>query len=66
MFGFAVFVYGFLASFVLSSIKRNTLAGVPNPPMVTAVGWGLMSMSLVLAALLAGWAFVQAFSGQAV
>jgi hypothetical protein len=47
-----VFFYGLLAAFVLTSMHRNRKQARPSPKMVTAVGWGLFSMSSTLAVLL--------------
>lgn len=54
MIEFSVFLYGLLAGFILLSAERNRRLARPNPAMVTAVGWGLFSMSSTLAVLLGG------------
>ncbi len=51
MLEFSVFIYGLLTGFVLISAEQNRRAARPNPAMVTAVGWGLFSMSSTLAVL---------------
>lgn len=51
MLEFSVFIYGLLSAFVLISAEQNRRAARPNPVMVTAVGWGLFSMSSTLALL---------------
>lgn len=51
MVEFSVFLYGLLSAFVLISAEQNRRAARPNPAMVTAVGWGLFSMSSTLALL---------------
>jgi len=52
MIEFTVFLYGLLTAFVLMSVEQNRRLERPNPSMVTAVGWGLFSMSSTLAVLL--------------
>lgn len=52
MIEFTVFLYGLLTAFVLMSAEQNRRLSRPNPAMVTAVGWGLFSMSSTLAILL--------------
>lgn len=52
MLEFAIFLYGLLAGFVLLVANRNQRYARPNPAVVQAVGWGLMSLSSTLAALL--------------
>ena len=54
MIEFSVFLYGLLTAFVLLSAEQNRRLSRPNPAMVTAVGWGLFSMSSTLAVLLGG------------
>lgn len=54
MIEFTVFLYGLLSAFVLMSAEQNRRLERPNPAMVTAVGWGLFSMSSTLAVLLGG------------
>ncbi|APR53513.1 hypothetical protein CA223_06380 [Sphingomonas koreensis] len=54
MIEFTVFLYGLLTAFVLMSAGQNRRLERPNPAMVTAVGWGLFSMSSTLAVLLGG------------
>lgn len=61
MFEFAAFTYGLLASFILASIARNKKENRANPPIVTMLGWGMMSMSLTFSLLLAGWALWHSF-----
>lgn len=51
MLEISVFLYGLLTGFVLISAEQNRRAARPNPAMVTAVGWGLFSMSSTLAIL---------------
>ncbi len=51
MIEFSVFIYGLLAGFVLLSAEQNRRQSRPNPTMVIAVGWGLFSMSSILAIL---------------
>ncbi len=51
MIEFSVFIYGLLAGFVLLSAEQNRRQARPNPTMVVAVGWGLFSMSSILAIL---------------
>jgi hypothetical protein len=52
MLEFAVFLYGLLAGYVLLIGSQNARRDRPNPVMVQAVGWGLLSMSSILATLL--------------
>ncbi len=52
MIEFSVFLYGLLTAFVLMSAEQNRRLSRPNPAMVTAVGWGLFSMSSTLAVLM--------------
>lgn len=54
MIEFTVFLYGLLTAFVLMSAEQNRRLARPNPTMVTAVGWGLFSMSSTLAVLMGG------------
>ncbi len=54
MIEFTVFLYGLLTAFVLLAAEQNRRLERPNPAMVTAVGWGLFSMSSTLAVLLGG------------
>lgn len=49
---FGVFIYAFLAGFVLLSLQRNQRLARPSPQVVTLVGWGLFSLSSTLAVLL--------------
>lgn len=60
MVEFSVFLYGLLTAFVLMSAKQNRRLARPNPAMVTAVGWGLFSMSSTLAVLMGGVALALA------
>lgn len=60
MIEFTVFLYGLLSAFVLLSAEQNRRLSRPNPAMVTAVGWGLFSMSSTLAVLLGGVALALA------
>lgn len=60
MIEFSVFIYGLLSAFVLLSAEQNRRLARPNPAMVTAVGWGLFSMSSTLAVLLGGVALALA------
>lgn len=60
MLEFTVFLYGLLSAFVLMSAEQNRRLSRPNPAMVTAVGWGLFSMSSSLAVLLGGVALALA------
>ena len=60
MIEFTVFLYGLLSAFVLLSAEQNRRLARPNPAMVTAVGWGLFSMSSTLAVLLGGVALALA------
>jgi hypothetical protein len=57
---FFVFLYGMLAMFVILSIRRNQRMQRPSPAMVTAMGWGLFSLSTTLAVLMAGLALALA------
>lgn len=57
MIEFSVFVYGLLSGFVLIAAAQNRRLNRPNPAMVTAIGWGLFSMSSTLAVLLGAIAF---------
>lgn len=54
MIEFSVFIYGLLSAFVLLTAEQNRRLSRPNPVMITAVGWGLFSMSSTLAVLLGG------------
>lgn len=60
MIEFTVFLYGLLTAFVLMAAEQNRRLERPNPAMVTAVGWGLFSMSSTLAVLLGGVALALA------
>lgn len=60
MIEFTVFLYGLLTAFVLMSAEQNRRLSRPNPAMVTAVGWGLFSMSSTLAVLMGGIALALA------
>ncbi|WP_447724980.1 hypothetical protein [Sphingomonas koreensis] len=60
MIEFSVFLYGLLTAFVLMSAEQNRRLARPNPAMVTAVGWGLFSMSSTLAVLMGGVALALA------
>jgi hypothetical protein len=60
MIEFSVFLYGLLTAFVLMSAEQNRRLSRPNPAMVTAVGWGLFSMSSTLAVLMGGIALALA------
>lgn len=48
---FLVFMYAVLAMFVVNAIQQNNRLQRPTPQMVTAVGWGLFSLSSTLAIL---------------
>lgn len=52
MLEIAIFLYGLLAGCTLLIARNNQRAARPNPAMVQAVGWGLMSMSSILSVLL--------------
>lgn len=52
MLEFAVFLYGLVAGVVLLTTQRNQREARPNPLMVQALGWGLLSMSSILSLLL--------------
>lgn len=60
----AVFLYGLCAGLVLMIASKNRREARPNPTVVTAMGWGLMSMSSVLALLLATVALAMALGAQ--
>lgn len=60
----AVFLYGLCAGLVLMIASRNRREAKPNPAVVTAMGWGLMSMSSVLALLLAAVAMAAMLGAQ--
>ena len=60
----AVFLYGLCAGLVLMIASRNQREAKPNPAVVTAMGWGLMSMSSVLALLLAAVAMAAMLGAQ--
>lgn len=60
MLEIAVFLYGLCAGLVLMIASRNQREARPNPAVVTAMGWGLLSMSSVLALLLATVAMAMA------
>lgn len=60
MIEIAVFLYGLCAGMILLIAQRNRRESRPNPTVVTAMGWGLMSMSSVLAVLLFAVAFAMA------
>lgn len=49
---FFVFMYAMLAVFVIHAMRRNQRLQRPSPQMVTAVGWGLFSLSSTLAVLM--------------
>lgn len=57
---FFVFVYAMLATFVIQAMRRNQRLQRPSHQMVTAVGWGLFSLSSTLAVLMMGVAFALA------
>lgn len=48
----AVFAYGFVASFILACLQKNLRTQRSNAPALAVVGWGLMSASFAMAALL--------------
>lgn len=52
MLDFAVLIYCLLAGFVVTSVNRNRREQRPDTPMLALVGWGLMSASFTLFALL--------------
>ena len=54
MVEFMVFCYALLASFVISAMARNHKLQRPSGQLMTAVGWGLFSLSSTLAVLLVG------------
>lgn len=56
MIDFALFFYGLLAMFVLSSMTRNVKEQRPHSRVLTMAGWSLMSSSATLGLLLAGYA----------
>jgi hypothetical protein len=56
----AVFLYGLCAGLILMIAHRSQREARPLSPMVTAVGWGLMSMSSILALLLFALALAMA------
>ena len=58
---FLVFMYAMLAMFVVSAIQQNNRLQRPTSQMVTAVGWGLFSLSSTLAVLLGAVALALAF-----
>lgn len=60
----AVFLYGLCAGLVLMIAGKNQREAKPNPMLVTAMGWGLMSMSSVLALLLGTVALAAAMGAQ--
>lgn len=49
---FLVMMYAMLAMFVISAVQQNNRLERPTSQMVTAVGWGLFSLSSTLAVLL--------------
>lgn len=57
---FFVFVYAMLAMFVVQAMRRNQREARPNPQMVTAMGWGLFSLSSTLAVLFGAMALAMA------
>ena len=58
MLEFTTFAYTLLASFVLSSARRNQRLRRPHAARLVMAGWVLMSMSFALALMLLGWALV--------
>jgi hypothetical protein len=54
----SVFVsfYGFIAMFVLSSLRRNRREQRPDAPLLALAGQGLMAASITGAVLAAGFA----------
>ncbi|MEZ0495444.1 hypothetical protein [Sphingomonas sp. IW22] len=52
MIEFAVFLYGLSAGLVLMIAQRAQREARPIPAVVNAMGWGLISMSSMLAILL--------------
>jgi hypothetical protein len=60
MIQFFLFMYAMLAVFVIQAIRRNQKLQRPSHQMVTAVGWGLFSLSSTLAVLMMGVAFAVA------
>ncbi len=60
MLEFTAFTYTLLASFVLSSARRNERARRPHAARLVMAGWVLLSMSFALALMLSGWALVLA------
>lgn len=58
MMGSVVLAYGFLTSFVLSSLSRNRREERPDAPILTYAGHGLMAASVTggcLALSAAAW-----------
>lgn len=51
MMTFMVLAYGFVASFVLSSLSRNRRDARPDAPILTYAGHGLMAASAAGACL---------------
>jgi hypothetical protein len=47
-----VFFYGVVAMFVIAAVDRNRRESRAHAPVLTLVGWGLMSTSFAAAALM--------------
>jgi hypothetical protein len=56
MLDYALFLYGLLTMFVLSSMTRNVKERRPHSRVLTMAGWSLMSSSATLGLLLAAYA----------
>ena len=54
----AVFFYGVIAMFVITAAERNRRESRANAPVLTLVGWGLMSTSFASAGLMLALAAV--------
>ena len=61
---FFIFIYAMLAMFVIQTMRRSEREQRPTHQMVTAVGWGLFSLSSTLALLLSAVAMALAMGAQ--
>ena len=56
MFEFAALTYGVLASFVMTSMRRNRRDARTNSATLTLFGWALMAFSVSSSTILFGYA----------
>jgi hypothetical protein len=66
MFEVAALTYGMLATFIMSSFRRNRRDERRDPAVLVAFGWAMMAFSATVAVGLAGYVAYAAFTGHAV